>query len=176
MATRFVTRETILQKAEGTAARLVLYYEAGTAEEATVTVSKGGGAFGATAGSAVAQVTGTCYKLTVHADDVDTVGEVAFCLTGATDTTYLVGVRVVEHDPWDLVAAVLGALVATYKATTGSVADLLNRVYRVVGFGCRKADTSDNTIKVYDGDTDAAALIGTQTKSEVGTVTTLTPS
>ena len=175
MATRFVTRETVLKKDEATAARRVLYYEAGTAESVTVTVSKGGGAFGASSSTAAA-VTGTCYALSAAAADLDTVGEVAWCLTGATDTTYLIGGRVVAHDPWDVVASVLGALVATYKATAGSVADLLNRINRWCGAGYIKTDTGDNTIKCYDGATSGGSLLQTVTKATTGTVTDLTPS
>lgn len=175
MATRFVTRETVLEKDEATAARRVLYYEAGTAESVTVTVSKGGGAFGASSSTAAA-VTGTCYALSAAAADLDTVGEVAWCLTGATDTTYLIGGRVVAHDPWDMVASVLGALVATYKATAGSVADLLNRINRWCGAGYIKTDTGDNTIKCYDGATSGGSLLQTVTKATTGTVTDLTPS
>lgn len=175
MATRFVTREVTLEKDEATAGRRVLYYEAATAESVTVTVSKGGGAFEASTSTAAA-VTGTCYALTIAAADLDTVGEVAWCLTGTTDTTYLIGPRVVAHDPWDLVAAVLGALVATYKTTAGSVADLLNRINRWCGAGYVKTDTSNNTIKVYDGATSGAALLQTVTKATTGTVTDLTPS
>ena len=175
MATRFVTRETVLKKDEATAARRVLYYEAGTAESVTVTVSKGGGAFGASSSTAAA-VTGTCYALSAAAADLDTVGEVAWCLTGATDTTYLIGGRVVAHDPWDMVASVLGALVATYKATAGSVADLLNRINRWCGAGYIKTDTGDNTIKCYDGATSGGSLLQTVTKATTGTVTDLTPS
>ena len=175
MATRFVTRETVLEKDEATAARRVVYYEAGTAESVTVTVSKGGGAFGASSSTAAA-VTGTCYALSAAAADLDTVGEVAWCLTGATDTTYLIGGRVVAHDPWDVVASVLGALVATYKATAGSVADLLNRINRWCGAGYIKTDTGDNTIKCYDGATSGGSLLQTVTKATTGTVTDLTPS
>ena len=175
MATRFVTRETVLKKDEATAARRVVYYEAGTAESVTVTVSKGGGAFGASSSTAAA-VTGTCYALSAAAADLDTVGEVAWCLTGATDTTYLIGGRVVAHDPWDMVASVLGALVATYKATAGSVADLLNRINRWCGAGYIKTDTGDNTIKCYDGATSGGSLLQTVTKATTGTVTDLTPS
>lgn len=175
MATRFVTRETVLKKDEATAARRVVYYEAGTAESVTVTVSKGGGAFGASSSTAAA-VTGTCYALSAAAADLDTVGEVAWCLTGATDTTYLIGGRVVAHDPWDVVASVLGALVATYKATAGSVADLLNRINRWCGAGYIKTDTGDNTIKCYDGATSGGSLLQTVTKATTGTVTDLTPS
>ena len=175
MATRFVTRETVLKKDEATAARRVVYYEAGTAESVTVTVSKGGGAFGAS-NSTAASVTGTCYALSAAAADLDTVGEVAWCLTGATDTTYLIGGRVVAHDPWDVVASVLGALVATYKATAGSVADLLNRINRWCGAGYIKTDTGDNTIKCYDGATSGGSLLQTVTKATTGTVTDLTPS
>jgi hypothetical protein len=175
MATRFVTREVALEKDEATAGRRVLYYEAATAESVTVTVSKGGGAFGASTSTAAA-VTGTCYALTIAAADLDTVGEVAWCLTGATDTTYLIGPRVVAHDPWDITASVLGALVATYKATAGSVADLLNRINRWCGAGYVKTDTSDNTIKLYDGATSGGTLLQTVTKATTGTVTDLTPS
>ncbi len=69
-----------------------------THEAKTVTVSKAGGAFGATAGSVAAQIAGTDYKLTLHVDDLDTLGYVKFLLTGA-QSSEVVEVLVVEDDP-----------------------------------------------------------------------------
>jgi hypothetical protein len=176
MATRFVVRETVLQRGETDAGGRVVYYEAGTVEDVTVTVSKAGGAFGQSAGSRATQVAGTLYKLSIHAGDLDTVGEVAFALTGATDTTYLIGCRVVEHDPWDIPGAVLSAMIAGYKTVAGSLADVLNRVYRAVGYGLQKCDTADNSIRTYDGPTEQDGLLSIRTKETTGTVTTITPS
>ena len=96
-----------LQVSEATAGKRIIYYEVGTAEAQTITVSKAGAGFGATAGSTGTAVTGTLYKLTIHADDIDTEGEVAFASTGATDTQYILGLRVVDHDPFDAIAEIL---------------------------------------------------------------------
>jgi len=96
-----------VQVSEASAAKRTLYYQVNTHEAQTITVSKAGGGFGATAGSTGTQVTGVVYKLVIHADDIDTEGDVAFCSTGATDIHYIFGVRVVDHDPFDAVAEIL---------------------------------------------------------------------
>ena len=106
-ATYFRTVSCEVQASEATAAKATLYYEVGTHEAQTITVSKAGGAFGATAGTTGTQVDGTLYKLTLHASDIDTEGDVAFKSAGATDTQYIIGIRVVDHDPFDAVAEIL---------------------------------------------------------------------
>lgn len=88
-----------VQRKEATAARRTVYVQVGVAEAQVVTVSKAGGTFGATAGSAATAVAGTLYKLVIHLTDIDTLGEVCFLLTGATDTQYVTG-RVVDFDPF----------------------------------------------------------------------------
>ena len=88
-----------VQCKESLAARRTVYVQVGVHEAQVVTVSKAGGAFGATAGSAATQVAGTLYKLVIHVTDIDTLGEVCFLLTGATDTQYVMG-RVVDFDPF----------------------------------------------------------------------------
>ncbi len=84
--------------AKGKAAKL--YVDVGTAEAQTVTVSKNGGAFAAASSTAAAAGSGpaTLYVLTVAAADVDTLGPVAFLLTGATDTQ-VIDALVVDYDP-----------------------------------------------------------------------------
>jgi len=101
MATLFRQIPLTLAQDEATAGKRLILFEVGTHEAQTVTVSKGGGAFGAS-DSAASQVEGTLYQLAVDADDLDTVGALAFKCAGETDTTYLLGLRVVAHDPYAL--------------------------------------------------------------------------
>lgn len=107
MATYFRTIEKDIQVSEATAAKRTIYYQVNKHEAQTITVSKAGGAFNATAGTVGAQVEGTCYKLIIHADDIDTEGEVAFKSAGPTDTQYILGLRVVDHDPYDAIGQIL---------------------------------------------------------------------
>jgi hypothetical protein len=112
-----------------TAAQATVYFEVGTHEAQTVTVSKGGGAFGATAGTTAAQVDGTVYKLVIHADDADTLGDVAFKCAGATDTQFVLGLRVVSHNPFADIAAILadtgtdGVVLGADAITAAKIAD-----------------------------------------------------
>lgn len=99
MATYFRGCLGEVQVSEGDAARRTFYVEVGTAETQVVTVSKAAAAFGATAGSACTQVVGTLYKLVIDADDIDTLGEVCFKLTGSTDTQYAT-LHVRSYDPY----------------------------------------------------------------------------
>ncbi len=101
MATNFRVMNKALRRKEPNAARRTIYFEVGTDEAQTVTVSKAGGAFAATAGSAASKVDGTLYKLVIDPDDLDTIGEVAFKCAGATDTQYIIGLSVVEYSPYD---------------------------------------------------------------------------
>ena len=165
-----------------TAAEATVYFEVGTHEAQAVTVSKGGGAFGATGGSVASQVDGTIYKLVIHADDADTLGDVAFKCAGATDTQVILGVRVVSHNPFSdcapgaIADAVLTESVSSNKATSGGLADVLNDMWRRLGFGLRTYDRSAGTIKTYDGDADSDTLLLTETRSEAGSETDWTPS
>lgn len=88
-----------VQKAEADAAKRTFYIEVGTAEAQTVTVSKAGGAYAATGGTTSTAVTGTEYKLVIHVDDIDTLGQVKFLSTGATDSKTVV-LNVVDYDPF----------------------------------------------------------------------------
>jgi hypothetical protein len=176
-ATYYRTVREDVQISEATAARRTVYFDVGTHEAQTVTVSKGGGAFGATAGTAATQVDGTCYKLVIHADDIDTLGDVAFKCVGATDTQYVFGIRVVTDDPFAQSAGIADAVweeaLSGHDGTTGSVAEAL---LLVMQRGCGKivTDNGDGTIKVYD--TDGVSLLLTITKSTAGDEVTWTPS
>jgi hypothetical protein len=177
MATYYRTVREDVQISEATAARRTVYFDVGTHEAQTVTVSKGGGAFGATAGTAATQVDGTCYKLVIHADDIDTLGDVAFKCVGATDTQYVFGIRVVTDDPFAQSAGIADAVweeaLSGHDGTTGSVAEAL---LLIMQRGCGKivTDNGDGTIKVYD--TDGVTLLLTITKSTAGDEVTWTPS
>jgi len=277
MATYYRRIDREIQVSEATAAKATVIFEVGTHEAQTVTVSKAGGAFGSSTTTAT-QVDGNLYKLAIAAADLDTEGELAFKCVGATDTQYVYGFMVVDHDPFDAIAAILddtgtsgvvlaegavtaaklgadcitsakiaddailaehvgsavivagtlgadcitsakiaddaigaehladdtitaasiatdaiaadgladGAageiadkvlkeLVADHKGTAGSFADVLNDIWRRIGFGLRTTDTDDDTIKTYDGTTDGATLLLTETKSEAGSETDWTP-
>jgi len=95
------------EKGEADATKRTEMFEVGTAEPQTITVSKAGAAFAGSAGSGAVQVDGTIYRLVIHPNDLNTVGAVAFKCLGATDTQYLLGWRVVEHDPFDDIADIL---------------------------------------------------------------------
>ena len=193
-----------IQVSEATAAKATIYVQVGTAEAQTITVSKAGGAFGATAGTTYAAVDATLAKLVLHASDIDTEGEVAFKCVGATDTQYVFGIQVVDHDVFDDVATlitnvaailadtgtdgvavstagadavadeVLKELIADHKATAGSLAEFVNFIRQRAGAGKLLTDTSTDTVKTYD--TDGSTVLKTQTKSTAGTETTWTPS
>jgi hypothetical protein len=144
----FVPQE--IEASEATTARRTLYYRVGTAEAQTVTVSKAGGAFGASS-SAASQADGTLYKLVIVPADLDTLGALAFKSCGSTNTQYITGLQVVNHDPY-------GDLKTIRQAVAGTVV----------------TDTSDNTIKIKD--TDGATTLVTRTKTTDGTETTWTAS
>lgn len=72
--------------------------------------------------------------------------------------------------------AVLEEVVSGHKSVAGSLAHMLNEVWRRVGFGLIKRDTALATIDTYDGATDGDTLLLTQTGAEAGVVTTWTPS
>ena len=139
-----------LQASEATTVKRTVYFEVGTAEAQTVTVSKAGGAFSSAVGTATA-VTDSLYKLNIAAGDLDTEGEVAFHSRGATDQHFVMGLRVVDHDPFDAINECNRALVG--KVIT---------------------DTDANTIKIYAAD--GATLLVTLTKTTAGTAATWTPT
>lgn len=126
-----------------------------THEAKTVTVSKAGGAFGATAGSVAAQVANNDYKLTLHATDLDTLGYVKFLLTGATSTE-VVEVLVVEDDPTqESDATVTKALVAdlvSYEATGDTGTRLADMITAIRAEVAGRMALSGTTLTVYEVD------------------------
>ena len=139
--------EQDLEKATETT---LLYEAPDTDTGLTLLVSKAGGAFG-TSVSTVAQVDGHMFKLVTGTDDVDTSGAVAWKLTGGTNTTYLYGLQVVEHDP---------------------VEDV--RLMRQVLAGKVVVDEAAGTIEVYAAD--GVTVLVTLTRTVDGDETTWTPS
>ncbi len=167
-----------LQQNESTAANRKVLVEVGTHEAQTVTVSKGGAAFAAS-DSVASQVDGSLYELDIAAADLDTVGVLAFKLVGATDTTYLHGLRVVVHDPYaeldveQLAAAVLEELVADHQGVSGSLADWVNRIARQIGYGTVEVDEAAGTIETYDEDD---TLLLTEERTEADGIVTWAPT
>lgn len=153
MATNHVHTGLAVQKSEATAARKMLIFNGVTGKTYVVTVSKAGGAFGATAGSVATEIGATAiYKLAIHATDIDTEGMVVFCCTD-TDITYVVA-RVVNNDPY------------VHYDADDPVAN--------AAVGKAVADDGAGTLKVYD---DAGTgVLKTLTHVTVGDVTTRTPS
>lgn len=147
-----------VQQSEATAARRTFAVEfpitnvGSDPDVLTVTVSKGGAAPTATAGSTLTQISGALYKLILHATDLNTIGDLAVIVAGSVDTTVYTGIQVVGHDPY---------------------ADLLF-VKQAQGGGKIEADTADNTIKTYAPD--GVTVLNTSTKSVAGTKATWTPS
>jgi hypothetical protein len=206
MATYIRTVREDIEIDAPTAAEATVYFEVGTHEAQTVTVSKGGGAFGATGGSVASQVDGTVYKLVIHADDADTLGDLAFKCVGATDTQYILGIRVVDHDPFDAIAAILAdtgtdgvvlgadaitsdALAATAIAEIadavweepladhdGTAGSIAEALLLIMQRGCGKIVTDNGDGTIKVYDTDNATLLLTITKGTAGDETTWTPS
>ncbi len=125
----------VVQQSEATAARATIYVDVGVSEAQTVTVSKAGGTFGVSTTTA-AQVAGTLYKLVIAAADIDTLGEVAFLCTGATNTTYVVGL-VVAYDPFaDFTSPILATInfrTAQFKVQKSEATAAKRTVYFNVG-------------------------------------------
>lgn len=142
-----------VQQNETVAARRTFLVQVGTNEAKTVTVSKCGAAFAASTSTATT-IDGTCFALAAAAGDVDTLGDVAWKLQGATNTEYITGVRVVGHSP----------------------EDAPKFLWRRTGAGCIEYDSSAGTIKTYDGTTNTATLLKTETLSTSGAVSTWLPS
>lgn len=169
-----------VQQNEATAARRTFVLEfpvtnmGSDGETVTITVSKGGAAFAATGGTTLTQISGACYKLVLAAADLDTLGDLALWCVGSTDTTVYTGLQVVTHDPYDLPAAIWGALVATYKATAGSFAKWVNDIRQATLMGLHVGDTATNTVVIHD--TDGTTHLATATKTTAGTETTWTPT
>lgn len=172
-----------VQQSEATAARRTFsvefpaYYSGTDAETITITVSKCGAAFAATAGTTLTCISGATYKLVLHATDLDTLGDLCIKAVGMVDTTIYQGIQVQTDDPY---AAALTpssfwqSLVATDKAVAGSYAKWINDIRQATPFGKSDADTSANTIVIHD--TDGTTHLVTATLTEAGTVTTSTPS
>ena len=146
----------------------------GVAEAKSVTVRKaGGGAFVASAGTTATQIEETLYTLAIDADDLDILGPLAFRLVGATDESYVIGLQVIESNPY---RSFLREVVATHKAVAGSLAAVLNFLWRRNGQGFRREDITPQTIETYDGITDGDPLLITETIATYGGVTDITPS
>lgn len=110
MATSYVVLDKDLQLNEATTNRRLLQFQAGAVETLTYTVRKAGGAatFGAPgSGGTIQNIFGAVYELTPATTDLNTEGPLCFKVTGATYQTILYGVRVVTHDPYDDIAAIL---------------------------------------------------------------------
>ena len=118
----------------------------------TITVSKVGAAFAATAGTTLVQITGATYKLVLAVGDIDVRGDLALKVVGAADTTVYTGLQVVDENP--------------YRA--------IQDIRQASLFGKLVADTADNTAKAYEED--GTTLRGTATKGTSGTQTTWTPT
>lgn len=76
----------------------------------------------------------------------------------------------------EIADAVLEELVATHKATAGSLAAVLNEIWRRVGYGAIVTDSDANSIATYDAATATGDPVLTQTGTTVGSETTWTPS
>lgn len=176
-----------VQQSEATAARRTFcvefpaYWTGTGAETITITVSKAGGAFAATAGTTLTALDGATYKLVLAAADLDTLGDLCIKAVGMVDTTFYTGIQVQTDDPYAAAAtaaavadAVWEELVADHKAIAGSYAKWLNDIRQATPFGKSDADTSANTIDIHD--TDGTTHLVTATLTTVGTVTTSTPS
>lgn len=179
-----------VQVSEATAARRTFavefpaYYSGTEAETITITVSKAGGAFGATAGSTLTAISGATYALVLHASDLDTLGDLCIKAVGMVDTTIYTGLQVQTDDPFaaaavaPTAAAIADAIaeepVADHKSVAGSLAKWINDIRQATPFGKSDADTAANTIVVHD--TDGSTHLVTATLTEAGTVTTSTPS
>ena len=118
----------------------------------TITVSRVGAAFAATAGTTLTQISGATYKLVLAAGDIDTRGDLAINVAGTDDTTVYTGLQVVDGNP--------------YRA--------IQDIRQASLFGKIVADTADNTAKAYEED--GVTLRGTATKGTSGTQTTWTPT
>ena len=145
MATYYRLDPRDLQQSEATTIYRQFNVQVGTAEAKTITVSQACAAF-TTAGATGTTLEGLLFAVTPTADDLDTLGELAWKLVGATDTDYVHGQRVVPNGPDEL------HLIK--QAVAGTVA----------------TDSSDNTIAIKD--TDDATVLATLTKTTVGTVST----
>lgn len=135
-----------VQLSEATTARRTVLYMVGTNEAQTITISKAGAAFAGGSSTATC-VSGTEFALTLATADLDTLGELVVKSEGATNTQYIHGIRVVQHDPYTDPHIIR-------RAVAGKVV----------------TDTSDNTIKIYDADN--ASVLVTLTKTTSGTAST----
>ena len=150
MSTLYRVHPVEFQKSEATTARRQLVVQVGTVEAQTVTVSQAGGAFTQSTSTAT-QLADSLFTVTLAAADLSTDGALALKLTGATDWTYVSGMRVVRQDPFS-------DLHEARQAAVGMV------VY----------DASDNSITVYE--TDEITSIAKRILTTAGTQQTWTPT
>jgi len=76
----------------------------------------------------------------------------------------------------EIASAVLSKLVAEHKGTEGSLADVINNIWRRVGYGAILTDKENNTIETYDSESVTGTPILTQTMSSDEQEVTWTPS
>jgi hypothetical protein len=107
MAAKYNRIDRDVQVSEVTTAKRRVLYEVGTAEvQGTVQVRKAGGSLAASSSSATA-IAGNVFEMTIVAADLDTEGELLLVSWGATDSNYVFGIKVVDHDPFDAIAEIL---------------------------------------------------------------------
>ncbi len=103
MATTYNRIDREIQVSEATTAKRRVLYQVGTAEvQGTVNVRKAGGSLAAS-GSTATQIAGNVFEVTIAAADLDTEGELMLVSWGATDSNYIHGIRIVDHDPFDAI-------------------------------------------------------------------------
>ena len=150
MSTNYRVHPVEFQKSEATTARRQMVVQVGTVEAQTVTASQAGGAF-TQATSTATQLADSLFTVTLATADLTTEGELALLLTGATDWTYVSGMRVVTHDPFS-------DLHETRQAAVGKVV----------------TDSSDNSVTVYE--TDGITSLAKRIRTTAGTQTTWSPT
>ena len=150
MSTYYRRQWQELQKSEATTVRRTVLVQVGTAEAQTVTMSQAAAAL-TQCSSTATQLADSLFALTVATADLGTEGELAFKLTGATDWTYLYGLRVVTHDPFS-------DLHETRQSAVGMMV----------------TDSSDNSIVIYEAD--EITSLAKRVRTTAGTQTSWTPT
>jgi len=116
MADKYTVRERPIQVSEVTTAKRQVLYEVGTAQvQSVVKVRKAGGAV-ATSTSTATQIAGNVFEMTIAAADLNTEGELMLVSWGTTDSNYVYGMTIVDHDPFDALTDI-----KTLLDTTGVV-------------------------------------------------------
>ena len=116
MATTYNRIDREIQVSEATTAKRQVLYEVGTAQvQSVVKVRKAGGAV-ATSTSTATQIAGNVFEMTIAAADLNTEGELMLVSWGTTDSNYIFGMSVVDHDPFDALTDI-----KTLLDTTGVV-------------------------------------------------------